>query len=45
MIFLNRSDMIVKEKYKQLFICHHFGGVKTMGSSAECVGKFQELEA
>jgi len=30
MIFLRRIDITVKEKYKQLFIHAHFGGIRTM---------------
>lgn len=30
MIFLNVSDIIVNNKYKQLFIFHQFDGVRTI---------------
>ena len=30
MIFLNRREIIVKERYKQLFIYRQFDGVRTM---------------
>lgn len=33
MIFLNRNDTIVKEKYNQLFLSLQIGGIRTMNNT------------